>query len=209
MEGTTTEQDQQIAPPEALAALGGIRSRLAAIKDEINKLEIPDTAGTKPKTKLALFAELDAIAKLADPIAKRAKDRRESLWEVVLGTLDELGIQRFPIQGGPTIYRAREIWAGLDVDEDLDPGEKEKVWEEACAALREAGLDQYAVERFNTQSLSGYFREREKELEAEIREREGLAPDDPVILDLEDLIPEALKGKVRLTEKIFPKAKAS
>lgn len=54
---------------------------------------------------------------------------------------------------GVTLYVHRQLWVGA---KDGNHGR-------ACVALEDAGLKEYVGLRFNTNSLSAYFRERAKE----------------------------------------------
>ena len=91
------------------------------------------------------------------------------------------GVQKLSV-GNRTIYIHRQIWASA-VDKDYDT---------ACDGLESAGLDDYVQRRFNTHSLSAYFREQYKDVL-----EEGNINCEP-----EDILPEELKGNIDLFEKV-------
>lgn len=202
------ETEQQTTPAEALLALGNARTNAARLKDGLDENLVPIPTGATPRDVLQAFASVDGAVKAADAAAKRLKDWRAGMEDRVLEALEQIGVQRAPLTGGPTIYRSRELWAGNAVDED-DEISTDDAYERTCAALEKAGLGQYVQTRYNVQSLSAYFREREKELEAEIRDRDGLGLDDPVAVDPEDLVPEPLRGVLKISEVVKPKARTS
>lgn len=197
-------------PPAAGTATPDVaRAAASTLLRDARSVQPPNAAALKPAERLQAFALLDAAAKDADAASKLLKALREDMNESVVGALDALGLQRAPLAGGPTIYRSRELWAGLDLPDDVDDDEKAAIRERACQALKDEGLDDYVQEGFNSQSLSGYFRDRERELEDDARERDGLPDDAPVAVDPDDLLPEGLRGVIRLTERVQAKAKTS
>lgn len=160
--------------------------------------------------RLRWFADVDQAAKDADAAATVLKKLRETMQESCMDALDALDVDRYPLKGGPTIYRARELWAGLDFDaEDGDEQAKAEHKAAAIAALKDAGLGSVIAEQWNTQTLSAIFRDLERELEEAARAELGLGADEPVVLDLADVLPDALEGFIRLTEKVYLKAKTS
>lgn len=65
-----------------------------------------------------------------------------------------------------TVYIERRLFAGIDYreGEDTDTGH-----ERAAAALREAGLGEFAHERVNLQGLAAHYREAGEEVEEALR----------------------------------------
>lgn len=116
-----------------------------------------------------------------DAELKAAKEKLQSLEPDVMADLEEEGIDSVKVNGF-TIYAQRNLWAGVadGVDRQV-----------ACDALKDAGLNDFVAENFNAQTLSSYFRELEKSAKAEGR----------IIMDQSQLLPETLKGKIKLTEK--------
>lgn len=189
--------------PAAIARLKAIRATIEEAARELNELDIPTVA--EPREVLQIFGGIDQVAKRFEALAKKSKERRDSLNERVLDTLAAMGVKNAPLQGGPTVFQERTLWAGTAMETD----DTDAAYSAACDALEAAGLGEYVQRRFNVQSLSGYFRERERELEAEARERDGLAADAPVVVDPEELLPEELRGLVKVTESVKAKARNS
>lgn len=203
---TVAEQPERgnLTPGQwTIAALAEIHERVEQIGRDLGAVEIP-TDRTDQET-LRIFGAIDQAAKRLEAISKKAKERRDGMNEKVLDALERMGVKNAPLQGGPTVFQERTLWAGTaDEIDDVD-----EAYRAACEGLVAAGLEEYVQTRFNVQSLSGYFRERERELEAEARERDGLPADAPVVIDLEELIPEELRGLVKVTESVKAKARKS
>jgi hypothetical protein len=148
--------------------------------------------------RLRWFADVDQAAKDSEAAAKALKKLREVAYDDVVAALEALDVDRYPLKGGPTVYVTSELWAGLDADDDMDQAARDAHKALACDALKAAGLGDLVAEGWNAQTLSGVFRAREAELEAE-----GELP------ELDDLIPDELDGFVKLTRKTYPKCKTS
>ncbi len=107
---------------------------------------------TKPtgrSTSLRTYARLDKEKRGLEDRLKKLKVQIEETSHAVLDHFQKLGIDRVTVEG-VTIYVRRELWAGREQDVSVD---------QACTALKDAGLSEYAHERVNTQSLSAYVRE--------------------------------------------------
>lgn len=198
-------------PTPVEAAVESLKAARKTLETEVAQvladLDLPTT--DDPAEILKLFAGVDGLVKVAEKLTKRAKDERQGLNDRTLQALQKLGLRNAPVQGGPTIYQARELWAGVEASGDEVTDEDRN---EAIEALKSAGLDEYVAEGFNVQQLSAFFRERERELEEQIREREGLPADEPVVVDLDELFAgelAPLRGKIKLSEKVTAKAKTS
>lgn len=87
----------------------------------------------------------------------------------VLDFFQKSGVPRMTVRG-VTIYTKRDLWAGR---------EEGITNEVACEALAKAGLGDFAAMRFNTQTLSAYVRECEKN---------------------EEPLPEEFKGVIKVSE---------
>lgn len=203
--------DQQAQAPEAvpsheaaIAVLSSIANDVVEIERRLAQVVVPPVG--RAGEELRLFAKLDRVGKRLEAAGKKAKGKAAELNDRVLAALEEVGLQNAPLAGGVTVYQERVLWAGNDADDEEDA---DAAYERACNALEEAGLGEYVQRRYNVQSLSGYFREEERRLEAEIRERDGLPPDQPVDVDPADLIPEPLQGVVKVSEVVKAKAKQS
>jgi hypothetical protein len=204
-------QDQ---PPPFEAARSGYADVAAALRGQNKTLaEVPwITSGLEPHETLKLFAEVDGIVKAAEGMLKRAKALRELLDHRTIEALGKLGLKNAPLDGGPTVYSERKLWAKLDVDEDADENERKARKAAAIAALKEAGLGEYVEEGFNSNSLSAVIRERETELEDKAREEAGLAPGAPVAIDPEEILSgdwEPLRGAIAVSEVVKAKARTS
>jgi len=130
--------------------------------------------------KLARFVEIEKARRELETRLEELKAERATLEEELLRQFQESGIDSMRVDG-MTVYLKREIWAGA----------KDGDYERACRALREAGLDQYVQERFNTQSLSAYVREQ-----ARLLADDTAGPDEILAV-----LPEPLRDAISVTEK--------
>lgn len=108
---------------------------------------------------MELMEQVERYAKLENEradlkasLARIESDLKE-LKEPVLSYFQAHGIQNTKVHGR-TLYVKRELWAGRA--EGVTSAE-------AISALRAAGLDEYFGERIETQSLSAYLRELDRE----------------------------------------------
>lgn len=100
-------------------------------------------------TSLRKYVRLDKEKRELDiKVKKVAAELKESA-DLVLDYFQRHGMNQFKVDG-ITVYMARELWAGREDDVSH---------EQACAALEEAGLGDYAGPRINSQSLSAHIRE--------------------------------------------------
>lgn len=116
------------------------------------------------KEKKGLNARLAVIQKRLNELEKH-----------LLGYIEQGEFPDSSRVGGLTLYTSTTLWAS-PVDGD---------YEGASDALEQAGLGDFVGRRFNSQSLSAYFREE--------RKKRPLA-------DVEDLLPESLRGVIKLSE---------
>lgn len=87
-------------------------------------------------------------------VAELAEELRP-LEEQILEEIVQEGVPQAKVEtpdGRVTVYLERKIWAKC-TDED---------WPRACAALRDAGLGDFVLERYNTTTFSAYLRELDK-----------------------------------------------
>jgi predicted nucleic acid-binding Zn-ribbon protein len=133
------------------------------------------------------YALLDEEKRNLEEQLDDVKDEMKQIEEELLNVFEHKGISNINI-AGKTIYLHRQLWAGYVNNID-----------EAVVALKNAGLGDYVKERFNTHSLSAYFRELYREREEEV---EG-------IIEPEDILTPDLKEQIKLTEKVHIRARKS
>lgn len=134
------------------------------------------------ETTTAQIVDLTEIKRELEKQLKAVKRSLEPRHAEMLDTFAQRGeTSARHAESGKLVYVNRQIWARAD-------GEKA----DACEALRAAGLEAFVSEGFNTHSLSGYFREKRDELEAE----------GTPVTDVEALLPDELRGQIALTEDL-------
>lgn len=109
------------------------------------------------------YRKLDLLRRDLDAKLKDAKEKLSQLEpevrdQLIMAGMDKITVnakptKRIPFPRACTIYVKRDLWAKVP---DA-PGAREA----AVAALKDAGLDMYVGENFNSQSLSAYLREVE------------------------------------------------
>lgn len=107
---------------------------------------------------LSRFAELEARRRELEEELKVIEQEQGELEPQVLEQFVESGVSKVTING-LTVYMSTTLWAGVARRDDETP---EDAYERACARLTELGLGDFVQTRFNTQSLSAYFREQQK-----------------------------------------------
>lgn len=133
------------------------------------------------ETTLGQVVELTEVKRQLDVALKTVKDKIAPRHEELLEAFADEGVtSKRHAESGKLVYVNRRIWARAATD-DKAP---------ACEALRAAGLAEFVQEGFNTTSLSAYFNEQAKNAEA----------DGTPVTDLEELLPESLRGAIALTE---------
>ena len=136
-----------------------------------------DTDGGLPALgQLKRFVALDKRKRRLEEELKSVKAELEDLRPAVLDYFRTSGTQKQTLDG-VTVYLHRQLWAGRE--EGVD-GTK------AAAALTLADLGYLVEPKFNTQSLSAFFREQEQ------------LRDD--LVDPADLLPPVLRGIIKLSE---------
>lgn len=139
-------------------------------------------------TKAGDLAELDKYkSQLKDALSK-LKEHRKKYEKNLMKEMSEKGVNSIKVNGR-TIYFHNQYWASYIENK-----------QDAVQALKEAGLDSYVNETYNTHSLSAYFRERIQEKE----EEEG----EPV-MDPEEVMPPELKDKIEITERTQLRSRSS
>lgn len=113
-----------------------------------------------PDAKVKEWAELAAEKKRLEDQLKAIKPRMQELEEVVLGDFAERSVKSIHIKGIGKVGTRRELWAkpkragGEATDE-------EKL--AAAQALKDAGLGDYVVPKYDTRTISRLYREWEEE----------------------------------------------
>lgn len=132
--------------------------------------ELPFT--TEARELLARLVNATIAKRKLEAELKEAKAKVAELEEPVRDIFARLGVDSLRIRGY-SVSPSSTWWAGA-FDKD---------YATACAALREAGLDEFVQERFNTNTVSAWVRELER------------------TVDGQPILPEALQGKLKVSEK--------
>jgi len=122
-------------PEGVVAAAIAMSGREADIRTILAYVELE-------KKKADLEAQLDVV-----------KAQISDMKEPVLAFFQQNGIDRTSLNGR-TLYLKRELWCGRV---------EGKTSEDAVAALRERGYEEFAKESVNTQGMSALMRERDKD----------------------------------------------
>lgn len=119
------------------------------------------------------YADLELEKRRLDRRLKKVKGRMKQLEPRLKQQLDETGMRNVPLTGKGTIHLNRGGWARVvKSNPDADsPSDADKA--RAIAALKAAGLGDLISEGFNTQTLSGVFREWDKQQQDPPPELEG------------------------------------
>ena len=107
------------------------------------------------------IVEIDKERRSLGERDKELADERSRLEQQLLDDFQQNGIQSIRANGA-TVYLERKLWARPNAPRD-----------KVAAALRDAGLDEYVKEDFNTNSISAYARELDEtgeELPPELQE---------------------------------------
>jgi hypothetical protein len=124
---------------------------------------------------------MDGRAKELDEKLKATNARKTELEARIISEFEQEGVASMKVMGR-TVYTQRNLWAGVPDGVDR---------QETCEALKDAGLGDFVAENFNTQTVSAYFREIEK-----AKKSNG-----ELVMEVDELIPESLRGKIKLSEK--------
>jgi response regulator RpfG family c-di-GMP phosphodiesterase len=96
---------------------------------------------------LIRFAKLSEVKSNLEAKLDRVKAKMALLEPHLLDQLTDAQINQLKLAGGHTIYIRRQIWATISDRPS------------AIEALKEAGMEDYVAENFNSNSLSAYVRE--------------------------------------------------
>jgi hypothetical protein len=102
---------------------------------------------------LKRFVALEERRRDLETEVDRIKAEAAALEQQLLPEFEQSGMERVSIDGR-TVYVERKLWAKAK-----DGGNKAA----ACQVLRACGLDDYVEETFNTNSLSAFVRELDRE----------------------------------------------
>jgi len=123
-------------------------------------------------TKVARYAQLRRQQGVREAQAGEVKEQADRLEAELLEAFSEHGVQRLSV-GGTTVYLDRTLWAKR---------EEGATKEDVLDGLVAAGHPEFVTRGFNSQTVSGWLREREK--------------------SGEQVIPSALEG-VLTTSEVF------
>ena len=118
---------------------------------------------------IAQFIEYSNDIKNKEAIIKILKKESKEIETQILAHFSDTGISSVKMDGG-TVYLHRQLWAGVDTQENEAPKD---AMERAVKALREAGYEDLVSEKFSTQAVSAIVRELDKEGEDLPQEFEG------------------------------------
>lgn len=134
------------------------------------------------KTLFERFIKIEEEKIALEEKLKSVKAKRDDLADKIMSSFEKQGIDNIRINGR-TVYIQRQIWAGHNGDKQA-----------TCDAFKDAGLDEYISDNFNTQQISAY-----------VREFEGDS-----VLTMDELLsklPKQIQGAIKLTEKFQVKTR--
>lgn len=135
------------------------------------------------------FIALDAKRKALEGDVDKLKEQLAVLEPQIMQRFENAGMQSMKSTSGVTLYINRQLWASPRNGDHAT----------LVAALREIGLTDMIKTQCNTQTLSAYIREQEKDLFT------GKASPDELIAKL----PPVLQSCVEISEKFGLRAKRS
>lgn len=128
------------------------------------------------------FIELDEKRKKLEGDVDAIKEELKIIEPQIMERFENAGMQSMKSKSGVVIYVRRDLWAGAAEGADALLPE----------VLKTVGLGDMVKERVNTQTLSAYIREAEREHFG------GVATEIPKLITV---LPEPLQGAVAITEK--------
>lgn len=129
------------------------------------------------------FIELDEQRKGKEGEIDKIKERMTELEPLIMERFENAGMQSMKSTQGTVIYVRRDLWAGA----------KEGAEVLLLEALKAVGLGDMVKEKVNTQTLSAYVREQEKE---QFGANVSAKPEQII-----EVLPEGLRNAVNITEK--------
>ena len=136
------------------------------------------------KTLVSQFVKLTRAKKKHEGDLEKIAAELAKLDPEIRKRFEEASIQSMKLKGGPNVYIRRELWAGMLKDV---PNAEVLMLE----GLKSAGLGDMVKEKVNTQTLSAWVREQEKEHFGET----VVSPE-----ELLAVLPEALHTSLKITE---------
>jgi len=129
------------------------------------------------------FIELDEQRKGKEGEIDKLKERMAELEPQIMERFENAGMQSMKSKHGTVIYVRRDLWAGAKEGADVL----------LLESLKSVGLGDMVKEKVNTQTLSAYIREQEKE---HFGQNISAKPNEII-----DVLPEPLRAAVAITEK--------
>ena len=129
------------------------------------------------------FIELEEQRKGKEGEIDKIKERLAELEPVLLERFEHAGMQSMKSQQGTVIYVRRDLWAGAKEGEEVG----------LLVALKEVGLGDMVKEKVNTQTLSAYVREEERD---QFGSSVKATPEEIV-----GVLPAALRNVLAVTER--------
>jgi DNA-binding ferritin-like protein len=119
----------------------------------------------------------------------KIKERLAELEPQIMERFENAGMQSMKSKQGTVIYIRRDLWAGAKEGADVL----------LLEALKSVGLGDMVKEKVNTQTLSAYVREQEKE---QFGATVTATPE-----EILGVLPEGLRGAVHITERFSLRTK--
>lgn len=129
------------------------------------------------------FIELEEMRKSREGEIDEIKKEVAELEPQIMERFENAGMQSMKSKQGTVIYVRRDLWAGAKEGADVL----------LLEALKSVGLGDMVKEKVNTQTLSAYIREQEKE---QFGANVAAKPEEII-----GVLPEGLREAVNITEK--------
>lgn len=129
------------------------------------------------------YIELDDQRKGKEGEVDKLKERMAELEPQIMERFENAGMQSMKSKQGTVIYIRRDLWSGA----------KEGAEVLLLEALKSVGLGDMVRERVNSQTLSAYIREQEKE---QFGANVSAKPEEII-----EVLPEPLRGAIAITER--------
>ena len=129
------------------------------------------------------FIELDEQRKGKDSEIDKIKERMAELEPQIMERFENAGMQSMKSTQGTVIYVRRDLWSGAKEGADVL----------LLEALKSVGLGDMVKEKVNTQTLSAYVREQEKE---QFGQNVSAKPEEII-----GVLPEPLRNAIAITER--------
>ena len=120
------------------------------------------------------FISFTRLKKLAEAELKQVKAKLAELDPIVQEWMAEAGLQSFKTEGDVTVYLHSQVWVKPDL---RDGDDRDVAMARACELMKQVGLGDYVQEKFNTNSLSAWWRELRQTQLAEDPTAEPTMPD--------------------------------